>query len=214
MRHALKSKLHGKKLRVVLGSDCIGAGGPEQAWASVARVLDKLDIAKLDLPREGTFGSEAHDKVAKHAHTYIGQNLNIQVLFLDMVERAVRMLQGHRSFPTVFRSQEGTQHETGGSHALPEPYTIDNYSVGFECQDLSLRNEQGKSLGLECSPEQYLLTRRNSLGRSERTLMASLVTIKKLQPRTVFLENVRGSARVHSRFFEGPVGARRMRKNC
>ena len=70
------------------------------------------------------------------------------------------------------------------------PGELANYSCGFECQDLTSRNESGSPLRLDKSPETWLLHDLENCNRSQNTLMASLVTIKATLPRSFNLENV------------------------
>ena len=71
-----------------------------------------------------------------------------------------------------------------------KPGELSNYAVGFECQDLTGRNVSSTALDFGNTPEQCLRMDIATLSRSQKTLMASLVTIKFLQPRTFLLENV------------------------
>ena len=171
-----------------LASDCTGAAAPEQAWASVSKILVLLGIT--DIALENVFGSEAAD--AKHCHKYLHSNLRITTLYIDLVERTSRMLDGSSSTAAVRIGTDGElqTYET----ALPKPGLLDNYSIGFECQDLSGRNSSGTLLDLSHDPSWFFATgfpeRVQSMTRSQRTLVSSMLTIKRLQARTILIENV------------------------
>jgi len=109
----------------LLGSDCTGAGAPEQAWHSVSRVLDRLGLAKLTVKE--SFGSEA--ATALHCRKYLSQNFAFDTLYIDIVDRALRMLGGESS---------GHAEARPGSSDLClkewlHPGKLANYSCGFEC---------------------------------------------------------------------------------
>lgn len=73
----------------------------------------------------------------------------------------------------------------------PSPGTLNNYSVGFECQDLCGRHDSGIPLDLSKSPNQFMADI-GSRSRSQKMLMVSLVTIRGMLPRTALIENVVG----------------------
>ena len=181
-------------MKIVVASDCLGAAAPEQTWLSTSRVLQELGISKLDI-REA-FGSEHAS--ATHAHKYLRQNFAHEIIFDDVVERARRMTLGHNKSKVIWTTSGDGD---GVAEAeWPRPGIIDNYSCGFECQDLSTRLHSkketvGKPLRLDQHPSLYFKgSDFEDLGRSEVTLMASLVTVIHLLPRTVLLENVGGCA--------------------
>ena len=119
-RLELDRKLGGKEIAIWTASDCTGGGAPEQAWRSVGRVLETLCIAKVNIKE--VFGSE-HPK-AYHCIRYLQNNMSLSVLFVDVVKRAIDMLNGQSEFET-----------TDGNAELPPRGQISNYSCGFECQD-------------------------------------------------------------------------------
>ena len=189
IRQALLEKLHQKRLCLKIASDCTGAGAPEQAWASVRRVLVAFGIPE-SFEIEETFGSE-HPK-AHHCHKYIKQNLRVLTLYADFVARTVRCARGKKCSTVFTRTpiEDGDIFDND-KQEMPAPGTIDNYSVGFERQALSGRNGHGERLDLSVSPDKWLDKHGVSGGTgSQRTLMASACTIKQLLPRTVLIENV------------------------
>ena len=81
-------KLGGRKIKICIASDCSGAGAPERAWQSVARVLENKHIARLEINE--TFGSE-HPR-AYHCHKYLRDNFTFGAIYIDVVKRAIDML--------------------------------------------------------------------------------------------------------------------------
>ena len=120
-------------------------------------------------------------------------------MYSDVIERARRMVAGETKSPALwYRDASGLFNEDVEA-AWPSPGTLHNYSCGFECQDYSARNtnkEKAEKLFsvLRHPPAHYFVNQDafKALGRSETTLLASLVAVTYLLPRTVLLENVNG----------------------
>lgn len=193
VRSDLQCNIGNKKITIRTMSDCTGAGAVERALESMQHTLADSQIADLELVQVS--GSEAPD--ATHCHYYIEENFKHKVLWKDMVARTTSMLEGSTHAPAIFVRDEDTNDAQWNSsaHIHVEPNVLDVYSVGFECQDLSSRNTSGKALDLRHRPEHYLKGPLQDVGRSQKTLMSSLVTIHQLQPRVVLMENVGGRSR-------------------
>ena len=73
----------------------------------MSRMLASEGIANLTIKHR--FASE-HPK-AYHCIKYLRQNFNFDVIFLDVVDRAIRMLRGDLVFDS----------DTGDGSALPQP---------------------------------------------------------------------------------------------
>ena len=134
----------------------------------------------------------------QHCRFYIEQHFNVEVLWMtrrttDMLSSGTRSMAIFKRDPTT-----GKCSRVCTAEFCLTAFMLDIYSVGFECQDLSKRNASGIKLELGHPPSYYLSEScRKSGGRSQTTLMSSLVTVQKLQPRIVLIENVGGN---HLRF--------------
>ena len=185
-------KIGGKSITLCTMSDCTGAGSVERALASTARVLNHLGIA--DLTHTAKSASEA--PATKHCHFYIEHNFNVEVMWEDMTRRTTDMVSGNTRSKAIFKRDPttGDSYRVCTAEFCLKAFTLDIYSVGFECQDLSTRNASGIKLKLDNPPSYYLSeSHSKSGGRSQATLMSSLVTVQKLQPRIVLIENVGGN---------------------
>lgn len=147
-------------------------------------MLRRLGIANINLTE--CFGSEAQS--AYHCRKYPRQNLALEVLFIDVVARALAMLNNK----TGSEAEDLTNPLGTSEQPWPAPGDTSVYACGFVCTELSKANKDGTALNLDNTPETHLLQRLDQCGQSQRTLMASLVTIKKLLPKTFLLENVGG----------------------
>ena len=65
------------------GGDCSGGDAPAVAWASLARVLNHLNIVNVELEHE--FASE--HPAPLHTHSFLLQNTKCKVLYNDMHRR-------------------------------------------------------------------------------------------------------------------------------
>jgi site-specific DNA-cytosine methylase len=150
----------------------------------------------MNLRLSESMGSE-HPK-QRGPQQYCRQNFSHTVFFSDITKRAVAMLRGEAQAPVFWRIDANGTYVDNCMAGWPAPGEIDNYSCGFECQDLSSRFHTTcmalANLGLDLTktPEEFMRSDLSKLNRSQSTVMASLVTIGFLLPRTVKLENVGG----------------------
>ena len=179
-------------IHISYASDCSGGDALWAAWESMARVLKHKMVVGLVLHHR--FASEHKD--AKHCHAYIKQNIPTECLFKDMHKRSAE-----HGGPVVFcdphihcKPPKGCGGQAWAR--LPAAGSLQNYTAGFECQDLSAANRHGRPLTLSSaiSMEETGIEEDSNDdeagGRSSRTFRDSVETIDRLGPRSALLENV------------------------
>ena len=152
----------------------VGGDAPYQAWKFVR---DELGQAGHSINLEHEFWSE--DPQAPHAARFLMQNYpEAKRGFSDM---HARTRTGGPCFPP-----EGFGVRWGVVADLPAPFNLDCYWFGSESNDISGMNRNPRDIVVEWE----VMADTNS-GRSTRTLMKSLHTVKSLMPRTFGIENTK-----------------------